>query len=125
MDPVGFRTTFRQIYDRYRLPLLVTENGLGAPDVLEEDGSVHDPYRIAYLRDHVAQIQQAITDGVEVIGYCPWSALDLVSTHQGMRKRYGFIYVDRDEDDLRTLGRYRKDSFAWYQQVIASNGGRL
>jgi 6-phospho-beta-glucosidase len=124
MDPVGFRTTFRQLYDRYRLPLLVTENGLGAADVLEEDGSVHDPYRIAYLRDHVAQIQEAISDGVDVLGYCPWSALDLVSTHQGMRKRYGFIYVDRDEDDLRGLTRYRKDSFTWYQTLIASNGGR-
>ncbi|HEY0186291.1 MAG TPA: glycoside hydrolase family 1 protein [Cellulomonas sp.] len=122
MDPVGFRTTFRQLYDRYRLPLLVTENGLGAPDVLEADGSVHDPYRIAYLRDHVQQIQEAVTDGVEVLGYCPWSALDLVSTHQGMRKRYGFIYVDRDEDDLHGLARHRKDSFTWYQGVIATNG---
>ena len=123
-DPVGFRTTFRQLYDRYRLPLLVTENGLGAPDVLEPDGTVHDPYRIAYLRDHVAQIQEAVTDGVEVIGYCPWAAIDLVSTHQGMRKRYGFVYVDRDEDDLRTLGRYRKDSFHWYRELIATNGRR-
>ncbi|WP_158372824.1 glycoside hydrolase family 1 protein [Cellulosimicrobium cellulans] len=123
MDPVGFRTTFRQLFDRYRLPLLVTENGLGAPDVLEADGSVHDPYRIDYLRSHVEQIQEAITDGVDVLGYCPWSALDLVSTHQGMRKRYGFVYVDRDETDLRGLARHRKDSFTWYQRVIASNGG--
>lgn len=123
MDPVGFRITFRQLFDRYRLPLLVTENGLGAPDVLEADGSVHDPYRIDYLRSHIAQIQEAITDGVDVLGYCPWAALDLVSTHQGMRKRYGFIYVDRDEHGLRDLARYRKDSFAWYQRVIASNGG--
>jgi len=122
VDPVGFRTTLRQLYDRYRLPLLVTENGLGADDVLEADGSVHDPYRIDYLSRHVAQIQEAVTDGVEVLGYCPWSALDLVSTHQGMRKRYGLIYVDRGEDDLRTLGRYRKDSFAWYRDVIAANG---
>lgn len=121
-DPVGFRTTFRQLYDRYRLPLLVTENGLGAPDVLEDDGTVHDRYRIAYLRDHVEQIQQAVTDGVDVLGYCPWSALDLVSTHQGMRKRYGFVYVDRDESDLRRLARYRKDSFHWYRRLIATNG---
>lgn len=122
VDPVGFRTTLRQLYDRYRLPLLVTENGLGADDVLEADGSVHDPYRIEYLSHHIAQLQQAITDGVDVLGYCPWSAIDLVSTHHGMRKRYGFVYVDRGEDDLRTLARYRKDSFAWYRSVIAANG---
>ncbi len=102
--------------------MLVTENGLGADDVLEADGSVHDPYRIAYLREHVDQIQEAVSDGVEVIGYCPWSALDLVSTHQGMRKRYGFIYVDRGEDDLRGLARHRKDSFTWYRHLIATNG---
>ena len=122
IDPVGLRTTFRQLYDRYRLPLLVTENGLGADDVLEPDGAVHDPYRIAYLAAHIAQIREAITDGVEVLGYCPWSAIDLVSTHQGMRKRYGFVYVDRGENDLGTLDRYRKDSFHWYRTVISSNG---
>ncbi|MEU6539009.1 glycoside hydrolase family 1 protein [Streptomyces sp. NPDC047000] len=121
-DPVGFRTTFRQLYDRYRLPLLVTENGLGGRDVLEADGAVHDSYRIEYLGEHIAQMREALADGVDVLGYCPWSAIDLVSTHQGVAKRYGFIYVDRGEDDLRTLGRHRKDSFAWYQRVIAANG---
>ncbi len=124
IDPIGFRTTFRAIWDRYRLPLLVTENGLGAFDTLE-DGQVHDGYRIDYLRAHIEQIQLAITDGVEVLGYSPWSAIDLVSTHQGVRKRYGFIYVDRDEFDLRDLARYRKDSFHWYAKVIASNGADL
>lgn len=122
VDPVGFRTTFREIYDRYRLPLLVTENGLGAFDVLEPDGTVHDPYRIAYLADHIEQMQWAVTDGVEVLGYCPWSAIDLVSTHQGVAKRYGFIYVDRDETDLKDLRRVRKDSFGWYHGVILKNG---
>jgi 6-phospho-beta-glucosidase len=122
IDPVGFRSTFRQIYDRYHLPLLVTENGLGAFDTLEADGTVHDPYRIEYLAQHIEQIQWALTDGVEVLGYCPWSAIDLVSTHQGVRKRYGFIYVDRDETDLRDLRRVRKDSFAWYRSVIDANG---
>ncbi len=122
IDPIGFRTTFRQVYDRYHLPVLVTENGLGAFDTLEDDGTVHDPYRIDYLAQHIAQIQHAITDGVEVLGYCPWSAIDLVSTHQGVSKRYGFVYVDRDETDLRTLRRVRKDSFAWYRDVIAANG---
>lgn len=122
IDPIGFRSTFRALWDRYHLPLLVTENGLGAFDELTPDGKVHDDYRIDYLRDHIAQIQQAITDGVEVLGYLPWSAIDLVSTHQGIGKRYGFIYVDRTEDDLKSLNRYRKDSFAWYQKVIATNG---
>jgi 6-phospho-beta-glucosidase len=121
IDPAGFRTTFRAIYERYRLPLLVTENGLGAFDTLEPDGTVHDGYRIEYLARHIEQIQLAITDGVEVMGYCPWSAIDLVSTHQGIRKRYGFVYVDRDEFDLRSLARVRKDSFFWYQKVIQAN----
>lgn len=121
IDPIGFRTTFREIYDRYRLPLLVTENGLGAFDELTDDGRVHDTYRIDYLAEHIEQIQHAISDGVEVMGYCPWSAIDLVSTHQGIRKRYGFIYVDRDEFDLKDMGRYRKDSFSWYQQLISLN----
>lgn len=102
----------------------MTENGLGAFDKLE-DGQVHDGYRIDYLRDHIAQIQLAVTDGVEVLGYCPWSAIDLVSTHQGVAKRYGFIYVNRDEFDLLDLARYRKDSFGWYAKVIASNGADL
>jgi len=121
IDPLGFRTTFRELYDRYRLPLLVTENGLGAYDELTNDGRVHDDYRIEYLAAHIEQIQYALTDGVEVMGYCPWSAIDLVSTHQGVRKRYGFIYVDRDEFDLKELQRHRKDSFFWYQQLIRGN----
>ena len=124
IDPMGFRATIREMYSRYRLPMIVTENGLGAYDKLE-DGKVHDPYRIKYLRDHIEQVQLAITDGCEMMGYCPWSAIDLISTHEGMVKRYGFIYVDRDEFDLKTLDRYRKDSFYWYKKVIASNGSDL
>lgn len=125
IDPIGFRATIREMYSRYRLPLLVTENGLGAYDVLTEDGKIHDPYRIEYLRKHIEQIQLAITDGVDMMGYNPWSAIDLISTHEGMKKRYGFIYVDRDEFDLKTLNRYRKDSFYWYKKVIATNGDDL
>ena len=125
IDPVGFRATIREMDSRYHLPLLVTENGLGAYDTLTEDGKIHDPYRIEYLRQHIAQIQEAITDGAQMLGYNPWSAIDLISTHEGMKKRYGFIYVDRDEFDLGTLNRYRKDSFYWYKKVIASNGEDL
>ena len=90
-----------------------------------EDGKVHDAYRIEYLRKHIEQIRLAISDGCEMLGYNPWSAIDLISTHEGMKKRYGFIYVDRDEFDLKTLDRYRKDSFYWYKKVIASNGEDL
>ncbi len=115
----------RALYDRYQLPLLVTENGIGAYDELTADGKVHDPYRIVYLREHIAQIKEAISDGVEMLGYNPWSAIDLISTHEGIKKRYGFIYVDRDEFDLKTLKRYRKDSFYWYKKVIATNGEDL
>lgn len=125
IDPVGFRTTFREIYSRYHLPLIVTENGLGAYDKLEEGDVVNDPYRIEYFRKHIEQIQLAITDGVDVFGYCPWSAIDLVSTHQGIRKRYGLIYVNRDDDDLKDLRRIRKQSFFWYKDLIQSNGENL
>lgn len=124
IDPVGFRTTMRALWDRYGLPLIITENGLGAFDELV-DGRVHDDYRIDYLRRHIEQIQLAITDGVDVFGYAPWSAIDLISTHQGVRKRYGFIYVDRDEFDLRDLARVKKDSFTWYQRLIDSHGATL
>jgi len=125
IDPIGFRSTAREIYSRYRLPLIVTENGLGAYDTLTADGKIHDTYRIEYLRKHIEQIQLAITDGVEMMGYCPWAAIDLISTHEGAVKRYGFIYVDREEFDLKSLDRYRKDSFFWYKDVIASNGEKL
>ena len=109
IDPLGFRATMREMYSRYRLPMIVTENGLGAYDTLTEDGKIHDDYRIAYLKAHIEQLKLAISDGVEMIGYCPWSAIDLVSTHEGIRKRYGFIYVDTTDEKTGTLNRYRKD----------------
>ncbi|EGQ8194986.1 glycoside hydrolase family 1 protein [Vibrio parahaemolyticus] len=129
IDPIGFRYCFREIWDRYKLPMIVTENGLGAKDelIIGEDNqpTVIDDYRINFLRSHVEQIKFAIDDGCEVMGYCPWSAIDLVSTHQGISKRYGFIYVNRDEFDLKDMSRYKKKSFYWYQKVINSNGLEL
>ena len=125
IDPEGFRATLREVYSRYHLPMMITENGLGAYDRLEPDGSVHDDYRIAYLRDHIIQMRLAINDGCEVMGYSPWSAIDLISTHEGMVKRYGFIFDNRDEFDLKDMKRYRKDSFYWYKKVIASKGEDL
>ena len=124
IDPSGFRYTLRKVYERYHLPVLITENGIGAPDMLV-DGQVHDDYRIDFIRQHLKALRLAITDGVEVIGYCPWAALDVVSTHQGYKKRYGFIYVDRDEFDLKEMKRMKKDSFYWYQKVIEENGAGL
>lgn len=121
IDPHGFRTVMRQIWFRYQLPMILTENGLGEYDTLTEDGKVHDDYRIEYLSKHIEQIQYALAEGIDMIGYCPWSAIDLVSTHQGVAKRYGFIYVDRTDTDLKTLERIKKDSFFWYQSVIANN----
>lgn len=121
IDPHGFRTVMRQIWFRYQLPMILTENGLGEFDTLTADGRVHDDYRIEYLSKHIEQIQYALADGVQMFGYCPWSAIDLVSTHQGVAKRYGFIYVDRTDTDLKSLARIKKDSFFWYQQVIAGN----
>lgn len=124
IDPAGMRTTANQIYSRYRLPMIITENGLGGIDQLE-DGKIHDDYRMDYLSKHIHQVQEAITDGADIFGYCPWSAIDLISTHQGFRKRYGFVYVDRDDFDLKELKRYRKDSFFWYKKVIETNGEDL
>ena len=122
---MGFRATVREMYSRYRLPMIVTENGLGAYDKLTEDGKVHDQYRIEYLRKHIEQIHLAITDGCEMMGYCPWSAIDLISTHEGMVKRYGFIYVDVDDYGNGTYKRSKKKSYDWYKEVIATNGSSI
>ena len=126
IDPVGLRISLNRLYDRYEVPLFVVENGLGAKDVLTEDGHVHDDYRIDYLRHHIDEMGKAIEDGTEVLGYTSWGCIDLVSAATGeMEKRYGYIYVDCDNEGNGTLNRYRKDSFEWYKDVIASNGERL
>lgn len=126
IDPKGLRWFLNELYDRYQIPLMVVENGLGAMDRLEEDGSVHDPYRIDYLREHIRQMELAIEDGVELMGYTMWGPIDIVSAGTGeMAKRYGFIYVDKNNDGSGTLRRLKKDSFYWYQKVIATNGGDL
>ncbi|WP_106078772.1 glycoside hydrolase family 1 protein [Mesoplasma coleopterae] len=125
IDPIGFRNTLRDVYDRYQLPIMITENGIGARDVLNEDGTIHDDYRIEYYKKHIEQMSLAIQDGVDVIGYMPWSAIDLVSTHEGISKRYGFVYVDRDEFDLKDMNRYKKDSFFWYKELIKNNGENI
>ncbi len=124
IDPIGLRVALRRIASRYEIPVLITENGLGAFDELV-DGKVHDQYRIDFIKEHIEQIAEAIEDGVEVLGYCTWSFQDLFSWLNGYAKRYGFVYVDRDELDERELKRYKKDSFYWYKQVIDSNGENL
>ncbi|WP_322922977.1 6-phospho-beta-glucosidase [Paenibacillus campi] len=126
IDPQGLRWSLNNIYNRYGIPMMVVENGLGAVDTVEPDGAIHDPYRIDYLKQHIEAMKEAIGDGVELIGYTPWGCIDLVSAGTGeMKKRYGFIYVDKDNDGQGTLNRSRKDSFYWYKQVIASNGEQL
>jgi 6-phospho-beta-glucosidase len=126
IDPVGLRITMHKLYDRYQIPLFIVENGLGAKDVVEEDGAIHDPYRIDYLRDHIKEMEQAIDEGVELMGYTPWGCIDLVSASTSqMSKRYGFIYVDLDDEGHGTLKRSKKDSFDWYKRVIATNGADL
>lgn len=125
IDPIGLRIGLRRITSRYRLPVMVTENGLGAFDKLEKNDVVQDDYRIDYIRQHIEQLHAAITDGVDLIGYCTWSFTDLLSWLNGYQKRYGFIYVDRDETDEKDLRRVKKKSFDWYRTVIATNGGNL
>ncbi len=114
------------IYDRYQKPLFIVENGLGAKDYIEEDGSINDDYRIEYLKEHILAMKEAIDDGVELLGYTTWGCIDLVSASTGeMSKRYGFIYVDKDDNGNATLKRYKKKSFYWYKNVIESNGDIL
>lgn len=127
IDPVGLRYTLNTVYERYGLPMFIVENGFGAYDKVEADGSIYDPYRSDYLKAHIEQMRLAITeDGVDLMGYTPWGIIDLVSFGSGeMEKRYGFIYVDKDNQGKGTLKRSKKDSFTWYQRVIASDGSEL
>lgn len=126
IDPLGLRTLLNMMWDRWQKPLFIVENGLGAKDHVEADGSIHDDYRIAYMNDHLLQVREAIEDGVEMLGYTSWGPIDLVSASKAeISKRYGFIYVDREDDGSGTLARSRKKSFFWYRDVIASNGANL
>ncbi|WP_010093966.1 6-phospho-beta-glucosidase [Ornithinibacillus scapharcae] len=123
IDPKGLRITANQLYDRYQKPLFVVENGLGAVDMPNENGEVEDDYRIAYLNAHLKEMKEAIKDGVDIIGYTSWGPIDIVSASTGeMKKRYGYIYVDRDNQGIGTLKRAKKKSFEWYKNVIATNG---
>lgn len=126
IDSLGLRITCNSLYDRYQKPLFIVENGLGANDVIEEDGSINDDYRIEYLKEHVKAMKEAIIDGVDLIGYTPWGCIDIVSASTGeMKKRYGFIYVDKDNKGNGTLKRSKKKSFYWYKKVIESNGEEI
>lgn len=124
IDPTGLRYTLNRFYDRYQIPLFIVENGFGAIDQVEEDGSIHDPERIQYLASHIQALKKAVEyDGVDLIGYTPWGIIDIVSFTTGeMKKRYGMIYVDRDNEGNGSMKRLKKDSFTWYQNVIATNG---
>lgn len=126
MDPTGFKYFLHLLNDRYTKPLLVVENGLGAHDTVEKDGSIHDDYRIEFLKSHIKAMKEAVEEGVHLIGYTTWGCLDLVSASTGqMEKRYGFIYVDRNDKGEGDFHRIKKDSFYWYQKVIATNGEDL
>ncbi|WP_099353708.1 glycoside hydrolase family 1 protein [Fredinandcohnia onubensis] len=127
IDPKGLRYLLNVLYDRYQLPLMIVENGLGAVDKVEDDGNIHDSYRIDYLREHLKEMKKAIDiDGIPVVGYMMWGPVDLIAASTGeMKKRYGFIYVDVDDQGNGTFKRIKKDSFYWYKNVIESNGENL
>jgi 6-phospho-beta-glucosidase len=125
IDPTGLRIALRRLTSRYDLPILISENGMGEYDRLEDGDQVRDDYRIDYLRNHIRAVQEAITDGADVLGYCVWSFTDLFSWLNGYQKRYGLVYVNRDEHDEKDLRRIKKKSFGWYAKVIASNGNDL
>ena len=126
IDPQGLRYFLNEIYDRYQIPIMITENGLGQSDVLNEDKTIHDDYRISYLKEHIKAMSEAIEDGVDLIGYTAWGCIDIVAASTGeMAKRYGFVYVDSDDHGNGTYQRYKKDSFYWYKKVIESNGENL
>ncbi len=125
IDPKGLRIGLRRLTARYGLPILITENGLGEFDKLEENEIVNDDYRIKYLEAHIKACKEAITDGVELLGYCTWSFTDLLSWLNGYQKRYGFVYIDRDENEVKELKRIKKKSFYWYKDLIKTNGEEL
>lgn len=127
IDPIGLGISLNSLWDRYQMPLCIVENGLGAYDEVTQDGKIHDEYRIDYLRKHIHELKRVVEeDGVELMGYTPWGWIDLVSAGTGeMKKRYGFVYVDMDDEGNGSKKRYRKDSFYWYQKVIQSNGEEL
>src|SRR5699024_9852 len=129
IDPLGLRVVLNKLYDRYRKKLFIVENGLGADDKVEiEDGKkrIHDTYRIDYIRDHIVAMSNALEDGVDLIGYTYWGPFDMVSAGTGeMKKRYGFVYVDRYNDGTGIMNRILKDSFYWFKKVDDSNGKEL
>jgi 6-phospho-beta-glucosidase len=126
IDPDGLRYSLNELYDRYQIPLMIVENGLGAKDILTEDNKVHDSYRIDYLRKHIEAMKEAVEDGVDLMGYTPWGWIDVISASTGeMAKRYGFVYVKKYDDGTGDLSRIKKDSFYWYKKVIESNGEDL
>lgn len=125
IDPSGFRRSLMELHQRYHLPLMVTENGMGTHDQLTEDGCVHDDYRIEYLKNHIAEMKKAVIDGVQLISYNTWTFIDVVSSSDGFQKRYGLVYIDREELDEKNLARIKKDSFHYYQKVIRTNGEDL
>ena len=126
IDPVGLRISLIELYDRYRVPLMIVENGMGAKDVVCEDGSIHDSYRIDYFREHIREMKKAVDMGVDLLGYTSWAPIDCISVSTSqMSKRYGFIYVDQDDEGNGTLKRSKKDSFFWYKDVISTNGENI
>lgn len=125
LDPIGLRIMLNDLNDRYHLPIIITENGIGGIDTLTDDNKIHDEYRINFLKNHLKQCNLAINDGVNLFGYCPWSFMDLLSTTSGFRKRYGFVYLNRNDTNLMDLRRIKKDSFYWYKDVINSKGQNL
>ena len=125
VDPTGMEYLLRDIYQRYEIPMIITENGYGAHDVLTEDERVHDDYRIDYWKTHLKSVYRAMELGVEVFGFLPWSFVDVLSTSNGYNKRYGMVYVNREDKELLDLKRIKKDSFYWYQNVIKTRGACL
>lgn len=125
IDPLGLRITLRQLYDRYEMPIYIVENGFGCDDVLNDDGTVHDDYRIDYLRKHIAEVKKAVEEGVDCRGYLVWGPMDILSSRANMNKRYGMIYVNRTNDERRDMRRIKKDSFYWFKHVIETNGKEL
>lgn len=127
IDPMGLRYSLNWFWDHFHKPMMIVENGFGAVDTVEEDGSIHDDYRIDYLRNHIQAMKDAVDyEGVDLLGYTMWAPIDIVSASTGeMKKRYGFIYVDKNNDGSGTLERSRKKSFDWYKHVIETNGEEL